>query len=111
MTANVDIVTGFLVAVTILNAPWGVGLHLDPGERLSRLGSRRRRQRPAFALPEGEDRGDATDGTVINHVGFIVQNVQEQVAKWKANGVAVLPGGSSAIRARAAHCSSRTPLS
>src|SRR5882672_2324232 len=26
-------------------------------------------------------------GSVVNHVGFIVKNVQEQVAKWKANGV------------------------
>ena len=33
-----------------------------------------------------------TDGSVVNHVGFIVQNVQEQVAKWKAAGVPVLPG-------------------
>jgi len=33
-----------------------------------------------------------TVGSVVNHVGFIVNNVQEQVAKWKANGVAVLPG-------------------
>src|SRR5215468_7526152 len=33
-------------------------------------------------------------GSVVNHVGFIVNNVQEQVAKWKANGVAVLPGGN-----------------
>jgi catechol 2,3-dioxygenase-like lactoylglutathione lyase family enzyme len=29
---------------------------------------------------------------VVNHVGFIVNNVQEQVAKWKAAGVPVLPG-------------------
>jgi catechol 2,3-dioxygenase-like lactoylglutathione lyase family enzyme len=34
-------------------------------------------------------------GSAINHVGFIVNNVQEQVAKWKANGVAVLPGGNN----------------
>jgi catechol 2,3-dioxygenase-like lactoylglutathione lyase family enzyme len=34
-------------------------------------------------------------GSVVNHVGFIVNNVQEQVAKWKANGVAVLPGGNN----------------
>jgi len=33
-----------------------------------------------------------SQGSVVNHVGFIVNNVQEQVAKWKANGVAVLPG-------------------
>ncbi len=31
-------------------------------------------------------------GSVINHVGFIVKNVQEQTAKWKAAGVPVLPG-------------------
>lgn len=35
-----------------------------------------------------------TVGTVVNHVGFIVQNVQESVARWKAAGVAVLPGGN-----------------
>jgi catechol 2,3-dioxygenase-like lactoylglutathione lyase family enzyme len=33
-----------------------------------------------------------TDGSVVNHVGFTVPNVQESVAKWKAAGVAVLPG-------------------
>ena len=33
-----------------------------------------------------------SQGSVVNHVGFIVNNVQEQVAKWKANGVTVLPG-------------------
>src|SRR5215831_12342901 len=36
-----------------------------------------------------------SQGSVLNHVGFIVNNVQEQVAKWKANGVAVLPGGNN----------------
>src|SRR3954447_11330198 len=29
-----------------------------------------------------------TIGTVVNHVGFTVQNVPEAVAKWKAAGVA-----------------------
>src|ERR1700687_2604362 len=33
-----------------------------------------------------------TEGSVVTHVGFVVNNVQEQVAKWKAAGVAVLPG-------------------
>ena len=33
-----------------------------------------------------------TDGTVVNHVGFTVQNVPESVAKWKAAGVPVQPG-------------------
>ena len=36
-------------------------------------------------------------GSVVNHVGFIVKNVQEQVAKWKANGVAVLPGNNNRL--------------
>jgi catechol 2,3-dioxygenase-like lactoylglutathione lyase family enzyme len=35
-----------------------------------------------------------TVGSVVNHVGFIVPNVQEAVAKWKAAGVPVLPGGN-----------------
>ena len=38
-----------------------------------------------------------TVGSVVNHVGFIVNNVQEQVAKWKANGVAVLPGANGRL--------------
>ena len=41
----------------------------------------------------GTEKGDGgTVGSVVNHVGFIVNNVQEQVAKWKAAGVPVLPG-------------------
>ena len=35
-----------------------------------------------------------TVGTVVNHVGFLVQSVQESVARWKAAGVEVLPGGN-----------------
>src|SRR5471032_2521691 len=38
-----------------------------------------------------------TEGTVVNHVGFIVQNVQESVAKWKAAGVPVLPGNNNRL--------------
>jgi catechol 2,3-dioxygenase-like lactoylglutathione lyase family enzyme len=33
-----------------------------------------------------------TVGSVVNHVGFLVKNVQQQVAQWKAAGVPVLPG-------------------
>jgi catechol 2,3-dioxygenase-like lactoylglutathione lyase family enzyme len=33
-------------------------------------------------------------GSVVNHVGFIVKNVPESVAKWKAAGVPVLPGNN-----------------
>ena len=32
-------------------------------------------------------------GSVVNHVGFTVPNTPEAVAKWKAAGVTVLPGG------------------
>jgi len=35
-----------------------------------------------------------TVGTVVNHVGFLVPNVQQAVARWKAAGVPVLPGGN-----------------
>src|SRR4030088_2588920 len=33
-----------------------------------------------------------SQGSVVNHVGFIVNNVQAEVAKWKSPGVAVMPG-------------------
>jgi len=35
-----------------------------------------------------------TVGTVVNHVGFLVPNVQQAVAKWKTAGVTVEPGGN-----------------
>ena len=38
-----------------------------------------------------------TVGSVVNHVGFIVKDVREQTAKWKANGVPVLPGGNNRV--------------
>ena len=34
-------------------------------------------------------------GSVINHVGFIVNNVQQQTAKWKSAGVPVLAGNNN----------------
>jgi catechol 2,3-dioxygenase-like lactoylglutathione lyase family enzyme len=34
---------------------------------------------------------DGTVGSVVNHVGFTVPNVQEAFAKWKAAGVPVVP--------------------
>jgi catechol 2,3-dioxygenase-like lactoylglutathione lyase family enzyme len=41
----------------------------------------------------GTEKGEGgSQGSVVNHVGFIVDNVQKRVAEWKANGVAVLPG-------------------
>ena len=36
-----------------------------------------------------------TPGSVVNHVGFIVDNVQRRVAQWKAAGITVLPGGNN----------------
>src|SRR6201987_3116749 len=46
----------------------------------------------------GTEKGDGgTPGSVVNHVGFIVKNVQEQVAKWKAAGVPVLPGTNNRL--------------
>jgi catechol 2,3-dioxygenase-like lactoylglutathione lyase family enzyme len=47
-------------------------------------------------LTLGTEKGDGgTQGSVVNHVGFIVDNVQERVAQWKAAGVAVLPGNNN----------------
>src|SRR5207247_10590549 len=44
-------------------------------------------------LTLGNEKGEGgSRGSVVNHVGFIVNNVQERVAKWKAAGVPVLPG-------------------
>ena len=46
----------------------------------------------------GTEKGDgATQGSVVNHVGFIVDNVQKRVAQWKAAGVTVLPGGNNRL--------------
>ena len=46
----------------------------------------------------GTEKGDgATVGSVVNHVGFIVDNVQARVAQWKAAGVKVLPGGNGRV--------------
>ena len=38
-----------------------------------------------------------TVGSTVNHVGFIVKNVQEQTAQWKAAGVPVLPGNNGRL--------------
>ncbi len=46
----------------------------------------------------GTEKGDGgTQGSVVNHVGFIVDNVQKRVAQWKAAGVAVLPGNNNRL--------------
>jgi catechol 2,3-dioxygenase-like lactoylglutathione lyase family enzyme len=38
-----------------------------------------------------------TQGSVVNHVGFVVDNVQERVAQWKAAGVPVQPGNNGRL--------------
>jgi hypothetical protein len=46
----------------------------------------------------GTEKGDGgTQGSVVNHVGFVVDNVQQRVAEWKAAGVAVLPGNNNRL--------------
>jgi catechol 2,3-dioxygenase-like lactoylglutathione lyase family enzyme len=46
----------------------------------------------------GTEKGNGgTQGSVVNHVGFIVNNVQERVAQWKAAGVRVLPGTNNRL--------------
>jgi hypothetical protein len=46
----------------------------------------------------GTEKGDGgTQGSVVNHVGFIVDNVQTRVAQWKAAGVPVLPGNNNRL--------------
>jgi catechol 2,3-dioxygenase-like lactoylglutathione lyase family enzyme len=48
-----------------------------------------------ISLILGTEKGEGgTVGSVVNHVGFIVDNVQMRTAQWKAAGVTVLPGGA-----------------
>src|SRR5688572_32331521 len=45
-----------------------------------------------------DEKGDGgTEGSVVNHVGFIVDNVQQRGAQWKAAGVNVLPGNNNRV--------------
>jgi catechol 2,3-dioxygenase-like lactoylglutathione lyase family enzyme len=38
-----------------------------------------------------------TEGSVVNHVGFIVDNVQERIAEWQEQGVDVIPGNNGRL--------------
>src|SRR5262249_1001682 len=38
-----------------------------------------------------------TRGSVVNHIGFIVNDVQARTAEWKAAGVAVEPGSNGRL--------------
>src|SRR5215475_16118003 len=49
-------------------------------------------------LSLGQEKGEGgSQGSVVNHFGFNVDNVQQRVAQWKAAGVAVLPGGNNRL--------------
>jgi catechol 2,3-dioxygenase-like lactoylglutathione lyase family enzyme len=49
-------------------------------------------------LTLGDEKGNGgSQGSVVNHVGFVVDNVQARVAEWKAAGVAVLPGNNNRL--------------
>jgi len=49
-------------------------------------------------LTLGQEKGEGgSQGSVINHVGFVVNNVQQRVADWKAAGVPVLPGTNNRL--------------
>lgn len=49
-------------------------------------------------LALNDQKGDGgTEGSVVNHVGFIVDNVQQRVAQWRAAGVQVLPGNNARL--------------
>src|SRR6266705_1311934 len=46
----------------------------------------------------GSEKGNGgTQGSVVNHVGFIVNNVPARVSQWKAAGVRVLPGNNNRL--------------
>jgi len=46
----------------------------------------------------GSEKGNGgTQDSVVNHVGFIVNNVQDRAAQWKAAGVRVLPGNNNRL--------------
>lgn len=47
-----------------------------------------------LGVEEGEG---GTQGSVVNHVGFMVDNVQERIAEWSAKGVNVLPGNNDRL--------------
>src|SRR6476646_10131591 len=74
----------FLAMGGKLTMPGGAPLIMFPGLYIN------------LALGNASGEG-GTQGTVVNHVGFIVDNVQMLVAQWKAAGVKVLPGGNGRL--------------
>src|SRR3979411_1553642 len=74
----------FLAMGGKLTMPGGAPLIMFPGLYIN------------LALGNASGEG-CSQGTVVNHVGFIVDNVQQRVAQWKAAGVKVLPGGNGRL--------------
>jgi len=92
--------TGESLGVPVLfgsaESSWGIGRllkalrHEAPGPESS--ASRLQVSDPSLYVFKIYNGG--TVGSVVNHIGFTVTNTQEAVAKWKAAGVNVLPGGA-----------------
>ena len=74
----------FLAMGGKLTMPGGAPLIMFPGLYIN------------LALGNASGEG-GSQGTVVNHVGFVVDNVQKRVAEWKAAGVKVLPGGNGRL--------------
>jgi catechol 2,3-dioxygenase-like lactoylglutathione lyase family enzyme len=75
----------FLAMGAKMYAPDGNPLMVFPGIHINVRGG-------------GDAKGDgASVGSVVNHVGFIVDDVQKRTAEWKAKGVSVLPGGNGRL--------------
>ncbi|HVV47719.1 MAG TPA: VOC family protein [Bryobacteraceae bacterium] len=47
-----------------------------------------------FLMRKGDPKG-GTEGSTIEYIGFKVKNLKESLAKWEAQGIQPLPGGSS----------------
>jgi catechol 2,3-dioxygenase-like lactoylglutathione lyase family enzyme len=72
------------------------------GGKANQAGGRRRVVFPGVmiildAAPGTPPPTGPSQGSVVNHVGFIVKNVQAQVAQWKAAGVPVQPGNEGRL--------------
>jgi catechol 2,3-dioxygenase-like lactoylglutathione lyase family enzyme len=75
-------------------------LYLGMGAKMFNVGGNPLMMFPGvyINLTLGTEKGEGgSQGSVVNHVGFVVNNVQEQVAKWKAAGVAVIPGNNNRL--------------
>jgi catechol 2,3-dioxygenase-like lactoylglutathione lyase family enzyme len=72
------------------------------GGKAFQFGARQRVNFPGVmiildAAPGTPPPSAGTVGSVVDHIGFSVQNVQEQVARWKAAGVPVAPSNTGRL--------------